>query len=164
MAADDVSAAGTAVAAAEKLATVEATIAKNAATANKMGLTQVAKTEDAIDAINSKLNADQQRQLKAGAKVTTTLGDLDVSEIYLKAAEQTLAEIKVAFEAGTTDKNDINQLYVIKFNQIISDILGDSSKTQIKQGGSIASTSNTSNLGNNSRQSTATVLKNLGNP
>jgi hypothetical protein len=164
MAADDVSAAGTAVAAAEKLATIEATIAKNAATANKMGLTQVAKTEDAIDAINSKLNANQQRQLKAGAKVTTTLGDLDVSEIYLKAANQTLAEIKIAFEADPTIKNEINQLYVIKFNQIISDILGASSKTQIKQGGSIASTSNTSNLGNNSRQSTATVLKNLGNP
>jgi hypothetical protein len=164
MAADDVSAAGTAVAAAEKLATIEATIAKNAATANKMGLTQVAKTEDAIDAINSKLNANQQRQLKAGAKVTTTLGDLDVSEIYLKAANQTLAEIKIAFEADPTIKNEINQLYVIKFNQIISDILGASPKTQIKQGGSIASTSNTSNLGNNSRQSTATVLKNLGNP
>ena len=164
MAADDVSAAGTAVAASEKLATIEATIAKNAATANKMGLTQVAKTEDAIDAINSKLNADQQKQLKTGAKVTTTLGDLDVSEIYLKAANQTLAEIKIAFEADPTIKNEINQLYVIKFNQIISDILGASPKTQIKQGGSIASTSNTSNLGNNSRQSTATVLKNLGNP
>ena len=164
MAADDVSAAGTAVAAAEKLATIEATIAKNAATANKMGLTQVAKTEDAIDAINSKLNANQQKQLKTGAKVTTTLGDLDVSEIYLKAANQTLAEIKIAFEADPTIKNEINQLYVIKFNQIISDILGASPKTQIKQGGFIASTSNTSNLGNNSRQSTATVLKNLGNP
>ena len=164
MAADDVSAAGTAVAASEKLADIEATIAKNAATLNKMGLTQVAKTEDAIDAINSNLNANQQKQLKAGAKVTTTLGDLSVGQIYLKAADQALAEIKVAFEAGTTDKNDINQLYVIKFNQIISDILGDSPKTQIKQGGSIASTLNTSNLGNNSRQSTATVLKNLGNP
>ena len=164
MAADDVSAAGTAVAASEKLADIEATIAKNAATLNKMGLTQVAKTEDAIDAINSNLNANQQRQLKAGAKVTTTLGDLSVGQIYLKAAEQTLAEIKVAFEAGTTDKNDINQLYVIKFNKIIKDILGASPKTQIKQGGSIASASNTSNLGNNSRQSTATVLKNLGNP
>ena len=164
MAADDVSAAGTAVAASEKLATIEATIAKNAATLNKMGLTQVAKTEDAIDAINSNLNANQQRQLKAGAKVTTTLGDLSVGQIYLKAADQALAEIKVAFEAGTTDKNDINQLYVIKFNKIIGDIMGNNSKTQIKQGGSIASTSNTSNLGNNSRQSTATVLKNLKNP
>ena len=164
MAADDVSAAGTAVAASEKLADIEATIAKNAATLNKMGLTQVAKTEDAIDAINSNLNANQQKQLKAGAKVTTTLGDLSVGQIYLKAADQALAEIKVAFEAGTTDKNDINQLYVIKFNQIIADIMGNNSKTQIKQGGSIASTSNTSNLGNNSRQSTATVLKNLGNP
>jgi hypothetical protein len=164
MAADDVSAAGTAVAASEKLATIEATIAKNAATLNKMGLTQVAKTEDAIDAINSNLNANQQKQLKAGAKVTTTLGDLSVGQIYLKAADQALAEIKVAFEAGTTDKNDINQLYVIKFNQIIADIMGNNSKTQIKQGGSIASTSNTSNLGNNSRQSTATVLKNLKNP
>jgi len=42
--------------------------------------------------------------------------------------------------------------------------MGNNSKTQIKQGGSIASSSNTSNLGNNSRQSTATVLKNLKNP
>ena len=164
MAADDVTAASTAVAASEKLADIEATIAKNAATANKMGLTQVAKTEDALDAINSKLNVNQQKQLAAGAKVTTTLGDLDVSEIYLKAANQTLKEIKVAFEAGTVDKNDINQVYVIKFNQIISDILGDNPKTQIKQGGSINSNLNTSNLGNNSRQSTATVLKNLKNP
>jgi hypothetical protein len=164
MAADDVTAASTALAASEKLADIEATIAKNAATANKMGLTQVAKTEDALDAINSKLNVNQQKQLAAGAKVTTTLGDLDVSEIYLKAANQTLKEIKVAFEAGTVDKNDINQVYVIKFNQIISDILGDNPKTQIKQGGSINSNLNTSNLGNNSRQSTATVLKNLKNP
>ena len=172
MAADDVSAAGTAVAASEKLATIEATIAKNAATLNKMGLTEAAKTKDAINSIKSRLNADAQTLLDAGGTIITGSGqNLNIGDIYQKAAKQALNEVTTIFESKTGEitKNNINQKYNQIFDRIVGDIMGGNATVSInKQGGSIASnitsTSNTSNLGNNSRQSTATVLKNLGNP
>jgi hypothetical protein len=168
----DVDRAGGALAAAEKLGALEATIAKNASTLNKMGLTEAAKPKDAINSIKARLNAQAQRQLDAGGTIVTGSGqNLDIGDIYQEAAKQALNEVTTIFESKTGEitKNNINQKYNQIFDRIVGDIMGSNATVSInKQGGSIASnissTSNISNLGNVNRKSTAAALKSIGNP
>ena len=162
MAADDVTAASTAVAASEKLAEIQATLAKNKAAASKMGLT-FNPTPDKITKIVEQGLSDQDKvtlsnqgkiQLKNG-KIVTPL------KLFNKVFKEELALLVDDFEKGKISKETINQ----EFNQRLSQSIQDSiagvvgpTVSNVGSGTSGSTTSGSTTSGSGNRGSTSQAI------
>ena len=166
MAADDVSAAGTAVAASEKLATIEATTAKNKAAASKMGLKFNPTPDDITKIVEQGLSNQDKITLSNSGQVQLKNGEVTTPlELFNKVFKEELALLVYDFENDNLPggKETINQVFNQRISQSIQDnIAGVVGPTVSGVGSSTTSGSTTSGSGN--RGSTSQVISKYTSP
>tara|TARA_R110002167_G_scaffold357810_1_gene573515 strand:+ start:2682 stop:4619 length:1938 start_codon:yes stop_codon:yes gene_type:complete len=176
MAADDVSAAGTAVAASEKLATIEATTAKNKAAASKMGLKFNPTPDDITKIVEQGLSNQDKITLSNSGQVQLKNGEVTTPlELFNKVFKEELALLVYDFENDNLPggKETINQVFNQRISQSIQDNIagvvgptvsgvGSSTTSGSTTSGSTTSGSTTSGSGN--RGSTSQVISKYTSP
>ena len=171
MAADDVSAAGTAVAASEKLATIEATTAKNKAAASKMGLKFNPTPDDITKIVEQGLSNQDKITLSNSGQVQLKNGEVTTPlELFNKVFKEELALLVYDFENDNLPggKETINQVFNQRISQSIQDnIAGVVGPTVSGVGSSTTSGSTTSGSttsGSGNRGSTSQVISKYTSP
>ena len=162
MAADDVSAAGTAVAASEKLATIEATLAKNKAAASKMGLKFNPTPDDMTKIVEQGLSDQDKITLSNQGKIQLKNGDVVTPlELFNEIYKQELALLVDDFQKDKISKETINQVFNQRISQAIQDnIAGVVGPTVsgVGSGTSGSTTSGSTTSGSGNRVSTSTRI------